>query len=111
MGKIIDLTGKVEVVNNIAEGVGINISGLYCSVGIRNRFFDEFYVECNGEISADNLIDDVSIHCIAFDEKGRVLGESSSYYSKNDFSGYNVFCMRFNTNLKPIKFKLIFLKN
>lgn len=109
MGRIIDLTSKVEVIEENARKFGVEISGIYCSV--ESDFRRGNSIECNGEIIGTELSESVIVKCSAFDEKGRVLGEGTAYNNRESYSNYDTFSVSFYTRLKPSKCKILILKN
>ena len=112
MGKVIDLTSKVEKLEITEKKYGVHISGMYCSVEANNYSDDVSYeVKCNGEITGEEILTDIAVKCTAYDDKERVLGEDSKYFSRGTFSKFDTFVLCFNINSKPAKCKLFIIKS
>lgn len=108
MGRLIDLTSQVEVIPDSIIKYGVEISGIFCSVD--TSFGRGLNIECNGELKGKELKESIDVKCVAYDDRGRVLGECAAYFNHEAFNEYDTFSLSFYTRIKPYTCRILILK-
>lgn len=92
MSSVVDLTNNIERLEVFEDRMGVRLEALYCS---QERDDDgDYWLSLSGEIHCSEgtqLKSDTSLALAAYDESGRVIKTSATYFMQEEFFGFDVF--------------------
>lgn len=106
-----DITEKVEKLEALEEKLGIKIDGLYCEWELEDN---EYSISLTAEVFAEsgNIDSDIEFKMAVYDEKNRVIGDSSIYLFEETFAGFDTISIYLSGLIQtPTKIRLFPKKN